>query len=72
MENPWNTNAEWWQENFSNGKNKEYSEQLLPLIVELMNGCKKIIDIGAGADASSISFMSNKELDAINRKTDGK
>ena len=48
MENPWNTNAEWWQENFSNGKNKEYSNQLLPLIVELMNGCKKIIDIGAG------------------------
>ena len=40
--------SQWWQNNFTNGKNKEYSEQLLPLIVELMDGCEKIIDIGAG------------------------
>ncbi|MEC7811153.1 MAG: class I SAM-dependent methyltransferase [Actinomycetota bacterium] len=47
-ENSWNMHAQWWQNNFTNGKNKEYSEQLLPLIVELMDGCEKIIDIGAG------------------------
>ena len=46
--NAWESNAEWWQNSFTNGANAEYSEQLLPLLVGLMNGFQKVLEIGAG------------------------
>ena len=46
--NSWELNSEWWQNSFTNGANAEYSQQLLPLVVELMSGFQKVLEIGTG------------------------
>ena len=42
--NAWELNAEWWQNSFTNGANAEYSQQLLPLVVELINEFEKVLE----------------------------
>ena len=63
-ENPWDLNAEWWQSSFTNGANAEYSEQLLPLIVELMNGFHKVLEIGTG-EGQIIRALSEVSITAV-------
>ncbi|SVA97803.1 uncharacterized protein METZ01_LOCUS150657 [marine metagenome] len=63
-ENPWDLNAEWWQNSFTNGANAEYSEQLLPLVVELMNGFHKVLEIGTG-EGQIIRALSEVSVTAV-------
>ena len=62
--NPWDLNAEWWQNSFTNGANAEYSEQLLPLLVELMNGFQKVLDIGTG-EGQIVRALTEMSIDAV-------
>ena len=62
--NAWELNAEWWQNSFTNGANAEYSEQLLPLIVELMNGFQKVLEIGTG-EGQIIRALSEVSINAV-------
>ena len=62
--NPWELNAEWWQNSFTNGMNAEYSEQLLPLIVDLMKGFQKVLDIGTG-EGQIIRALEGMSIDAV-------
>ena len=62
--NAWELNAEWWQKSFTNGANAEYSEQLLPLIVGLMNGFQKVLEIGTG-EGQIIRALSEVSSNAI-------
>ena len=62
--NAWESNAEWWQKSFTNGANAEYSEQLLPLIVGLMNGFQKVLEIGTG-EGQIIRALSEVSSNAI-------
>ena len=54
--NAWELNAEWWQNSFTNGANAEYSQQLLPLVVELINEFEKVLEIGAGEGQINVSY----------------
>ena len=62
--NAWELNAEWWQNSFTNGANAEYSQQLLPLIVELMNGFKNVLEIGTG-EGQIIRALTEESINAI-------
>ncbi len=44
----WDAHAEWWQREFTGGVDPEYTEQILPLIVEGLAGRSRVLDVGAG------------------------
>ncbi len=45
----WDTGtAGWWQREFTDGVDPEYTEQILPLIAGELRGCATILDVGAG------------------------
>jgi SAM-dependent methyltransferase len=44
----WETHAGWWQDQFTDGADPEYEEQMLPLIAEHLRGFDRVLDIGCG------------------------
>lgn len=44
----WETHAGWWQDEFTEGADPEYEEQMLPLIAEYLQGMPQVLDIGCG------------------------
>ena len=44
----WERHADWWQREFTDGVDAEYTEQILPLAVHLLQGYDRILDLGAG------------------------
>lgn len=44
----WDRHAEWWQREFTDGADPEYTDQILPLIAEALAQCSLILDVGTG------------------------
>jgi len=44
----WEAHAGWWQENFTDGADAEYDEQILPLAGSHLVGATDVLDVGAG------------------------
>ncbi len=44
----WESHAKWWQENFSDGADPEYEEQILPIIENWGMGHTSVLEIGTG------------------------
>ena len=44
----WEAHAGWWQENFTDGADAEYDEQILPLAATHLTGAADVLDVGAG------------------------
>jgi SAM-dependent methyltransferase len=44
----WEEHARWWQQEFTNGADPEYEEQILPLIDRHLAGARRVLDIGCG------------------------
>jgi SAM-dependent methyltransferase len=44
----WERHAGWWQREFTNGADPEYTEQIIPLAVDLLAGFERVLDIGTG------------------------
>ena len=44
----WEAHADWWQREFTDGVDPEYTEQLLPIVVEWTTGFEHILEVGAG------------------------
>jgi SAM-dependent methyltransferase len=44
----WERTATWWQDEFTDGADPEYEEQILPLAAEHLHGARKVLDIGCG------------------------
>ena len=44
----WETHSDWWQAEFTNGADPEYTEQILPLAQQLMQGYDTVLDLGCG------------------------
>ncbi len=40
--------AGWWQREFTDGVDPEYTEQILPLADEWLAGCRTVLDVGTG------------------------
>jgi SAM-dependent methyltransferase len=48
MNDPWESHAAWWQEQFTEGVDPEYTEQILPLIQENCPPGGLVVDVGCG------------------------
>ncbi len=48
MPDPWEAHAEWWQREFTDGVDPEYTEQILPLITAHLPHGGRLVDIGCG------------------------
>ena len=44
----WEAHAEWWQREFTEGADPEYTEQILPLADTWLAGRARVLDIGTG------------------------
>jgi len=44
----WETHAGWWIEQFTEGADPEYEEQILPLAAEHLAGARRVLDVGCG------------------------
>ncbi len=44
----WETQAGWWQDEFTDGADPEYVEQILPIVAETLGGATRVLDIGTG------------------------
>ena len=44
----WERHADWWQDEFTDGADAEYEEQILPLARDLLVGAAQVLDIGTG------------------------
>jgi SAM-dependent methyltransferase len=44
----WEQGARWWQEEFTEGADPEYEEQILPLVDRHLEGVRRLLDIGCG------------------------
>jgi SAM-dependent methyltransferase len=44
----WSATAGWWQQNFTDGVDAEYEEQIIPLAVANAVGCARVLDVGCG------------------------
>jgi SAM-dependent methyltransferase len=48
---PWEAHAEWWQRQFTDGVDPEYTEQILPLVADHLGGLgahSRVVDVGCG------------------------
>ena len=44
----WERHAKWWQEEFTDGADPEYEEQILPLVEQHLAGTRRVLDVGCG------------------------
>lgn len=44
----WEKHADWWQDEFTDGVDAEYEEQIIPLALDLLAGRDRVLDIGTG------------------------
>ena len=47
---PWDAHAAWWQDEFTEGADPEYVEQILPLIASRLPAEGRVVDVGGGVD----------------------
>ena len=48
MDQTWEQHAAWWQREFTDGADPEYTEQILPLAAEELAGFDRVLDVGCG------------------------
>lgn len=48
MSSEWDGHAKWWQDDFTEGADPEYADQIVPLTRELLGDRRHVIDLGAG------------------------
>ena len=44
----WEAHADWWQREFTDGVDPEYTEQIIPLILEWTEGFERVLEVGTG------------------------
>jgi ubiquinone/menaquinone biosynthesis C-methylase UbiE len=45
---PWEAHAQWWQDQFTDGADPEYEEQILPMVAAHLGTAADVLDIGTG------------------------
>jgi ubiquinone/menaquinone biosynthesis C-methylase UbiE len=47
-DDPWERNAQWWIDGFTDGADPEYEEQILPMAALHLQGARHVLDVGTG------------------------
>lgn len=45
---PWELHAQWWQDEFTEGADPEYEEQILPMVAAHLGSALDVLDVGTG------------------------
>jgi SAM-dependent methyltransferase len=61
----WEASAVWWQTGFTNGSDAEYTEQILPMAAEHLDGCQKVLDVGCGEGQVARMAASRKGVNRV-------
>ena len=64
MSDPWDEHAQWWQREFTDGADPEYTEQILPLIDLHLPAQGRMIDVGCG-EGQVARLAAAKGLDVL-------
>ena len=48
MSDPWERHAQWWQDEFTDGADPEYVEQIIPIVTSELGGRTHVLDVGTG------------------------
>jgi len=48
VEDPWEIHARWWQDEFTDGADAEYTEQIIPMAVANFEDAADVLDVGTG------------------------
>ena len=48
VDHVWEKHAQWWQDQFTEGVDPEYTEQIIPLIMKHLPLRGSMLDVGAG------------------------
>ena len=48
VDHVWDEHAQWWQDQFTDGVDPEYTEQIIPLIIKHLPLRGSVLDVGAG------------------------
>lgn len=62
---PWEEHADWWQRGFTEGADAEYTDQIIPLVCELIAGRDKVIDIGTGEGQIARALLQQGDADTV-------
>jgi SAM-dependent methyltransferase len=60
----WETHAEWWIEEFTEGADPEYSEQILPMAADELAGYARVLDVGCG-DGQIARLLAERGADVV-------
>jgi SAM-dependent methyltransferase len=44
----WEQHAQWWQDEFTDGADPEYVEQIVPIVTEYLGVARRVLDVGTG------------------------
>lgn len=44
----WDDQASWWQETYTEGADPEYVGEIIPLVLDELGACRRILDLGCG------------------------
>jgi SAM-dependent methyltransferase len=44
----WEAHADWWQREFTDGADPEYTDQILPIVIEWTTGRTRVLEVGTG------------------------
>ena len=44
----WDGHAQWWQREFTDGVDPEYTEQIIPIVMKYLAGRERVLDVGSG------------------------
>jgi len=44
----WDAHADWWKSTFTDGADPEYEAEIVPLVIDELAGCGRILDVGCG------------------------
>ncbi|MEI2699069.1 MAG: class I SAM-dependent methyltransferase [Microthrixaceae bacterium] len=65
MTDPWEHHAEWWQREFTDGVDPEYTEQILPLIHLHLPDSGRLVDVGCGEGQVARMATELNSMDAV-------
>ncbi|MEM9747464.1 MAG: class I SAM-dependent methyltransferase [Actinomycetota bacterium] len=60
----WDRHADWWLREFTEGADPEYVEQIEPLALRLLAGCRRVVDVGTG-DGQLARALARRGVDVV-------
>lgn len=61
----WEAHADWWQREFTDGVDPEYTEQIIPLVVEWTRGFDRVLEVGTGEGQVARAIVASNGAEVV-------